>query len=112
MTRFIKCPICNNQAKREYYTGPFGIEEEYIDCSTCNYEFGFAYGNYKEVVGNKYFIWSHSTKYDNPIFKRNRIGSRNNFTCWHYTMGYFKSMNIAIIFYTPKAWYSIIISTI
>ena len=29
MTRFIKCPICNNQAKREYYTGPFGIEEEY-----------------------------------------------------------------------------------
>ena len=65
-----KCPICNNQAKREYYTGPFGIEEEYIDCSTCNYEFEFAYGNYKEVVGNKYFIWSHSTKYDNPIFKR------------------------------------------
>ena len=58
MTRFIKCPICNNQAKREYYTGPFGIEEEYIGCSTCNYEFEFAYGNYKEVVGNKYFIWS------------------------------------------------------
>ena len=71
MTRFIKCPICNNQAKREYYTGPFLIiEEEYINCSTCNYEFGFAYGNYKEVVGNKYFIWSYSTKYDNPIFKR------------------------------------------
>ena len=53
MTRFIKCPICNNQAKREYYTGPFGIDEEYINCSTCNYEFEFVYGNYKEVVGNK-----------------------------------------------------------
>ena len=70
MTKFIKCPICNNQVKWEYWSGPFGIGEEYIDCSTCNYEFGFSYGNYKEVVGNKYFIWSYSTKYDNPIFKR------------------------------------------
>lgn len=70
MTSSTKCPICNNQAKWEYWTGPFGIEEEYINCPMCNYEFGFIYGNYKEVVGNKWFIWSHTTKRSNPIFKR------------------------------------------
>lgn len=70
MTSSTKCPICGCQAKWEYWTGPFGIEEEYINCPMCNYEFGFAYGNYKEVVGNKWFIWSYTTSMSDPIFKK------------------------------------------
>lgn len=70
MTSSTKCPICGSQAKWEYWTGPMCIEEEYINCPMCSYEFGFAYGNYKEVVGNKWFIWSYTTRRDNPIFKR------------------------------------------
>ena len=69
MTSSTKCPICNNQAKWEYWTGPFGIEEEYIYCPVCGYEYEFAYGNYKEVVGNKWLIWSYTTS-PYPIFKR------------------------------------------
>lgn len=70
MTKTTKCPICNNQAKWEYYSGPYGIEEEHVNCQKCGYYYEFAYGNYLEVIKGKEYIWHHTTKYTNPIFKR------------------------------------------
>ena len=70
MTSTTKCPICGHSAKWEYWTGPFGIEEEYIACRVCGYEYEFAYGAYKEVIGNQWFIWGYKTRMSDPIFKR------------------------------------------
>ncbi|MDD6827908.1 MAG: hypothetical protein PUE12_17715 [Oscillospiraceae bacterium] len=64
------CPICKHNAKWEYWSGPYGIEEEYITCPTCGYYYKFAYGGYAEVVGNKWFVWNYATNSNNPIFKR------------------------------------------
>ena len=66
----IKCPVCNNFMSVSSWHESMGTVEENHKCPHCGYYYEFAYGNYKEVVGNKYFIWSYSTKYDNPIFKR------------------------------------------
>ncbi len=66
----ITCPICNNQAKWEYYLSPWGLEEEKIDCPHCGYYYQFAYGNYLEAIKGKEYIWHHTTKYTNPIHKR------------------------------------------
>lgn len=52
----ITCPICGNKIKRTYSTGPFGIEEETINCEHCGYFYEFIYGYYHEVVGNKYYV--------------------------------------------------------
>lgn len=66
LTRTTKCPICNNKAKWENYSSSWGTEEEYINCPICGYRSEFAYGNYLEEVGNKWFIWSYSQ--NNPQF--------------------------------------------
>ena len=66
----ITCPICANQAKWEYYSSPWGLEEEKIDCPHCGYYYQFAYGNYLEAIKGKEYIWHHTTKYTNPIHKR------------------------------------------
>ena len=70
MTKTTKCPVCDNQAKWEYWTGPWGIEEERIVCNRCRYYYEFAYGNYVEAIKGKEYIWHYTTKHTNPIFKR------------------------------------------
>lgn len=66
----ITCPICNNQAKWEYYLSPWGLEEEKIDCPHCGYYYQFAYGNYMECVKGEEFVWNYTIHYPHPIFKR------------------------------------------
>lgn len=68
----IKCPICGNIVEDKCYSGPWGTEEEYINCENCNYSYEFAYGNYKEIVSDICFLWSYHTKWDNPIFKKRK----------------------------------------
>lgn len=58
--RTIKCPVCNSKAKQEEYSSSWGTEEEYITCPVYNYHYQFAYGNYFEEVGNKWFIWDYT----------------------------------------------------
>ena len=70
MEKTLHCPICGNDMKWEYWAGPYSIEEEYQECNTCGYYYTFAYGAYGEVVGNKCFVWSYSTRMDSPIFRR------------------------------------------
>lgn len=67
----MNCPICNNKIIEEYYSGPFGIEEEHIHCNKCGYTFDFVYGNYHELVGNKEFIYSYHDydKYKKKVYK-------------------------------------------
>lgn len=57
---FTKCPICHNIAKWESYSSEWGTEEEYITCPVCNYRYQFAYGNYFEEIGNKWFVWDYT----------------------------------------------------
>ena len=59
MIRKIKCPICNKEINITYYSGPYGTEEEYINCDRCNYDYEFAYGHHKEMVHNKLFVWDY-----------------------------------------------------
>lgn len=59
MENKIMCPICHHQAKNITYNGPFGLEEEYTNCEICGFKQEFAYGNFLEVVGNKWFIWDY-----------------------------------------------------
>lgn len=68
----IKCPICGKIIEDKCYSGPYGTEEEYINCENCNYSYEFAYGNYKEIVGDICFLWSYHTKWNNPIFKKRK----------------------------------------
>lgn len=63
------CPICNSKAKYEIYNSEWGTEEEYMDCKKCGHFFQFAYGNYVEIVGNKYFIWDYKEN-RRQFFKR------------------------------------------
>ncbi len=60
MITTIKCPVCGNSAKREYYDEVVGTVEEYIQCDHCGYAYGFAYGNYVKFVNNKEFVWNYS----------------------------------------------------
>lgn len=73
MNNTIKCPICHQKAKHIIYSGPFGLEEEYVSCGVCKYEFQFAYGNYSETVGNKEFIWSYRLSEDKRHQKMKKI---------------------------------------
>lgn len=70
MTQMIKCPICNDNIKWEYWTGVWGIEEEQIYCQRCGYGYEFAYGGYFEWVKGKEYIWSYRTKWGDPVHKR------------------------------------------
>ena len=70
MDSIIRCPICKHNAKWKYWTGTYGIEEEYIDCPTCGYYYQFVYGASSEIVGNKWFIWDYTAKSGDPVFKR------------------------------------------
>lgn len=65
----MKCPICGNNIKNDYYYGPLGIEEEYESCPVCLYSYEFAYGNHLEIIGNKVFIWSY-TDYKKSNFRQ------------------------------------------
>lgn len=60
MTDKIKCPICNKEINRTYYSCSYGLEEEYISCDRCNYHYEFAYGNHMETVHNKIFVWYYT----------------------------------------------------
>ena len=60
MENKIMCPICHHQAKYESYLGPYGLEEEYTNCTICGFRKDFAYGGYFENVGNNYFIWNYT----------------------------------------------------
>lgn len=62
--KLINCPVCNRKAKWTIYSCEWGVEEEYVDCPVCGYRYGFAYGNYYEEVGNKWFVWDYRM---NPI---------------------------------------------
>lgn len=70
MTGKTTCPICNNQAKWDYYSENFGTVEEHIDCPDCGYYYEFVYGYYMKYVKGEEFTWSYSTKCSDPIFKR------------------------------------------
>ena len=60
MERRIACPICHNQAEYRVYNEEFGTVEEYIICDVCGYQFDFAYGGYRELVGRKEFVWNYT----------------------------------------------------
>ena len=60
MTDKIKCPICNKEINRTYYSCSYGLEEEYISCDRCHYDYEFAYGNHKEMVHNQLFVWDYT----------------------------------------------------
>ena len=57
---YTKCPVCGNKADWENYSSSWDTEEEYISCPVCGYRYQFAYGNYFEEVGNKWFVWSYT----------------------------------------------------
>ena len=58
MVKTIPCRICGHDMKYEYWSGPYGIEEEYQKCNTCGYYYTFEYGASGEVLGNKWINWS------------------------------------------------------
>ena len=67
------CPICNNPSPsmKEYYDSDIHmVVEEYIDCETCGYSYEFAYGHSRESFEKYDFYWSHSTKFNDVMFKR------------------------------------------
>ena len=70
MVKTIPCRICGHDMKYEYWSGPYGIEEEYQKCNTCGYYYTFEYGASGEVLGNKWFTWSYNTRIDSPVFRR------------------------------------------
>ena len=78
METIVKCPICNHRANYSSSNGPMGIEEEYVNCSTCGYRSEFAYGGYIEVVGSKWFVWSYTIS-SNEFALVNRRISRARF---------------------------------
>ena len=80
MIHTVNCPICNSKVKSEYYTGPYGLEEEYIYCPVCEYDYHFAYGQYLCHVKNKTFIWDYTTPTNviNKRLKRAHFMARRN----------------------------------
>lgn len=68
MISSITCPICGTKFEYEYFTGPYGTEEEHQQCPTCNYSYHFEYGNYYEMVGDFCFIWGYSM--EGPLKKQ------------------------------------------
>lgn len=63
------CPICRSPISPQIWQSEWGTEEEIIDCKTCGYFFHFAYGDYIEIVGNKWFVWDYHEHRRN-FFKR------------------------------------------
>ena len=70
MTSTTKCPICNNEVKYEYYNESVGTVEEHINCNHCGYYYDFAYGAYREHIGNKEFVWGYTIYDDNCACRR------------------------------------------
>ena len=60
MIKETKCPICNKKIDITSYSGPYGLEEEYVACDRCNYNYEFAYGKHQERVHNKLFVWDYT----------------------------------------------------
>ncbi len=44
MTSIVNCPVCDTENNREYYTGPFGVEEDKYFCKNCGYFSYMSYG--------------------------------------------------------------------
>lgn len=81
---FTKCPVCGNKVDWENYSSSWDTEEEYISCPVCGYHYQFAYGNYFEEVGNKWFVWSYTM---NPktyprLFKKMKKAMFMARRCW------------------------------
>lgn len=70
MIETVNCPVCNSKIWDDFYTGPFGIEEEHIDCPICGYSYQFCYGSYLLYIGNKTFIWDYRRRLGGPLDKR------------------------------------------
>ena len=75
MTETIKCKFCGSDAKRDYDTINCGICEEYINCKSCGYYYGFAYGNYEEKEPRKPLMyWRYND------FKKRKVPFTRLFT--------------------------------
>lgn len=46
MIDIMRCPVCDTENNREYYTGPFGVEEDQYSCKNCGYFSYMCYGPY------------------------------------------------------------------
>jgi hypothetical protein len=69
-----KCPICGAEVKmtRDYLDG-HTLLEEYGGCGK-HWGFEFAYGNYRESIGEKEFYWSYR---ETPENRKSRRSERN-----------------------------------
>ena len=64
------CRHCGRNAARTWHAGPYGVEEEYIDCA-CGYSYGFAYGCYTESVpGQLPEAWTYACSERVPVAER------------------------------------------
>ena len=66
----IKCPVCNNNIKTEYYVECYGVVEETRNCSCCGYFYNFAYGNYMEIVNRREFVWTYKCCENTSCFNK------------------------------------------
>ena len=64
------CPVCHNFMKVETYAECVGIVEEIHNCPHCGYHYEFAYGNYKEEVNRREFIWTYKCYENEEQFKK------------------------------------------
>ena len=63
----INCPICNNEIITTTYSSEWGTEEENYGCVNCGYGYEFAYGNYRELINGKEFVYSYLTKEEDLV---------------------------------------------
>ena len=67
MEKKAQCPVCGTENNWTYYTGPFGVEEEYYDCKHCGYTRRMAYSPVFESVNTnnvpKENVEKYSEKY-------------------------------------------------
>ena len=74
MEGYKNCPICEKKNIYVYYTGSFGIEEEYYKCTNCGYTDEFAYGGTRIVVKGKEFITWYCENHNKKIQTYKKIG--------------------------------------
>ena len=82
----ILCPVCNTNINSnniigcsyEQYIECYSVCEEYKHCSCCGYYYGFAYGNYTEIVNNKEFVWTYKCYKNKKTYaKFNKLIEKN-----------------------------------
>lgn len=66
----IKCPVCNNFMSVSSWHESMGTVEENHKCPHCGYYYEFAYGNYKEEVNRREFIWTYKCYENEELFKK------------------------------------------